>query len=113
MIDGGSPHYFISRPRRFGKSLFVNTLEEIFKGNKRLFKGLHIYQSDYDWQEYPVLHFDFAQIADSSDEEFNAGLKAELGRMGKLYGVEIEGPSVQFQLKVLVEELSKKNKLLF
>lgn len=42
LIDEGTPHYFISRPRRFGKSLFVNTLEEIFKGSKEIFKGLKI-----------------------------------------------------------------------
>lgn len=110
LIKNGK-HYFISRPRRFGKSLFVNTLEEIFKGNKELFKGLDIYDSEYDWQGYPILHFDFAQIASNSIEEFNAGLKAELERMGKLYGIPIEGPSAQFQLKVLIEELSKKNQV--
>jgi len=108
LIEEGAPHYFMSRPRRFGKSLFVNTLEEIFKGNKDLFKRCEIYATDYDWQEYPVLHFDFAQVA-SSNGELNEGLKAELKRMGKLHGVAVEGPSVQFQLKVLVEELSKKN----
>ncbi|MBF5059462.1 hypothetical protein NEPTK9_000976 [Candidatus Neptunochlamydia vexilliferae] len=48
LLDEGSPHYFISRPRRFGKSLFLNTLEEIFKGNKELFKECQIYNSDYD-----------------------------------------------------------------
>ena len=49
LIDEGAPHYFMSRPRRFGKSLFLNTLEEIFKGNKELFKGCQIYGSDYEW----------------------------------------------------------------
>ena len=49
LIDQGAPHYFISRPRRFGKSLFINTLEQIFKGNKELFKECQIYESDYDW----------------------------------------------------------------
>lgn len=48
LIDEGSPHYFMSRPRRFGKSLFVSTLEEIFKGNKELFRNCEIYQTDYD-----------------------------------------------------------------
>ncbi len=111
LIDEGAPHYFIARPRRFGKSLFINTLEQIFKGNKELFKGLEIYNSEYDWQEYPVLHFDFAQIASEGSGEFNVGLKAELERMGQLYGVSVEGPSVQFQLKVLVKALSKKNRV--
>jgi len=110
LIQSGK-HYFMSRPRRFGKSLFVNTLEEVFKGNKELFKGLAIYDNEYDWEEHPVLHFDFAQIASSTIEEFNVGLKAELERMGALYGVSVEGPSVQFQLKVLVETLSKQNRV--
>ena len=47
-------HYFMSRPRRFGKSLFLNTLEEIFKGNKEIFKECKIYESDYSWQKHPV-----------------------------------------------------------
>lgn len=111
LIDEGAPYFFMSRPRRFGKSLFLNTLEEIFKGNKELFKALEIYDSEYSWEEHPVLHFDFAQIASSTIGEFNAGLKAELERMGALHGVSVEGPSVQFQLKVLVEALSKQNRV--
>ena len=51
--------FFISRPRRFGKSLFCNTLESLFKGDKELFKGLYIYDK-YDFKPYPVLHFDFS-----------------------------------------------------
>ena len=51
-----SKHYFLSRPRRFGKSLFVSTLKEIFKGNRDLFEGCHIAESNYDWQPYPVLY---------------------------------------------------------
>ena len=52
-----------------------------------------------------------SQIASNNCEEFNSSLKAELERMGKLYGVSIEGPSMQFQLKVLVESLSKNNRV--
>ena len=51
-----SEFYFLSRPRRFGKSLFLNTLEEIFKGNKELFKKCKIYESDYKWEKHPVLY---------------------------------------------------------
>ena len=54
-------YYFISRPRRFGKSLFCNTLESLFKGDKELFKGLYIYDK-YDFKPYPVLHFDFSGL---------------------------------------------------
>ena len=56
-------YFFLSRPRRFGKSLLISTLKEIFKGNKELFKGLYIAeQTNYDWKPYPVLQFNFAKI---------------------------------------------------
>ena len=52
--------YFLSRPRRFGKSLLVDTLKEIFEGNKSLFKGLYIHDK-WDWsQTYPVIKIDFS-----------------------------------------------------
>ncbi|MEM7535593.1 MAG: AAA family ATPase [Chloroflexota bacterium] len=53
--------YFISRPRRFGKSLLVSTLDEIFQGNKELFKDLWLYESDYQWENHPVIRFDFSK----------------------------------------------------
>ncbi len=111
LIEEGAPHYFMSRPRRFGKSLFLNTLEEIFKGNKELFKECQIYNSDYQWEEHPVLYFDFAQIANKTPQELMNGLQAELERMGQFYGISVEGPSIQFKLKELVEELAKKNRV--
>ncbi len=52
-------YYFLSRPRRFGKSLFLDTLEQVFKGRRELFKGLYIDSTDYDWKKYPVIHIDF------------------------------------------------------
>ena len=51
--------YFLSRPRRFGKSLLVSTLEAYFKGRKELFKGLAIDELEKEWAEYPVFHIDF------------------------------------------------------
>ena len=58
LITGGE-YYFLSRPRRFGKSLFVDTLQEIFEGNKDLFKGLYIYNK-YDWnKKHPVIKISF------------------------------------------------------
>jgi hypothetical protein len=47
--------YFLSRPRRFGKSLLISTLHAIFRGKKHLFKDLWIGQSDYTWEEYPII----------------------------------------------------------
>lgn len=58
----GKP-YFLSRPRRFGKSLFLSTLRAYWEGKKELFKGLDIERLEADnpeaWQEYPVFYFDF------------------------------------------------------
>ncbi|XWN35150.1 MAG: AAA family ATPase [Roseivirga sp.] len=106
LIEGDAPHYFLSRPRRFGKSLFVSTLKEIFLGNKTLFKECHIYNSGYDWPTYPVLSFDFGKIANTTTEKLEAHLSAMLTRMGSLQGINTQGPSVEFQLSVLIEELA-------
>jgi len=58
LIERGT-YYFLSRPRRFGKSLFLDTLKEIFEGNRELFEGLHIYDT-WDWSvTYPVIKFSF------------------------------------------------------
>ena len=51
---------FLSRPRRFGKSLLISTLEAYFSGKKELFKGLKIDELEKDWEEYPVFRIDFA-----------------------------------------------------
>ena len=67
--------YFISRPRRFGKSLMLSTLECIFRGQRDLFKGLAIDKLDYDWAEYPILHFSFAGIKIETLEAFKADFR--------------------------------------
>src|SRR3990167_1556257 len=54
--------FFLARPRRFGKSLFVSTLVEILMGHKELFKGLWIGENAYEWPVYGVIHLDFAPI---------------------------------------------------
>ena len=59
--DDGS-YYFLSRPRRFGKSLTLSTLEAIFKGKRELFKGLYIDSLDYDWKEYPVIPVSYTHL---------------------------------------------------
>ncbi len=56
-------YYFLSRPRRFGKSLLLSTFKALFEGQRKLFEGLWIDSSDYEWKEYPVLYLDFFEIA--------------------------------------------------
>ena len=70
--------FFLSRPRRFGKSLFVDTLKEIFEGNQKLFEGLYIHDK-WDWtKKYPVIKLDFAAGGGKNQEELDLRLKALL-----------------------------------
>ena len=57
LADDGK-YYFLSRPRRFGKSLFLSTLEAYFQGKKELFEGLAIYDMEKEWKKYPIFHID-------------------------------------------------------
>jgi len=106
-------HYFIARPERSGKSLFLSTLLEIFKGKKEIFAGTEIYDSNYDWKTYPVLHFDFSQISSRAPGQFEEGLITELKEMIKLNKVPVNGAgaSFQFLLRKLVQGLYEKDKV--
>ncbi len=66
LINSGK-YYFLSRPRRFGKSLFLDTLSEIFLGSRELFKGLYIYD-EYDFKPHPVIRISFGS-GDYSEEK--------------------------------------------
>ena len=75
---GRDSFFFISRPRRFGKSLMLSTLECLFRGERELFKGLAIDKMDYDWAEYPILHFNFGTMDVTTFEAFLAGFVARV-----------------------------------
>ena len=74
----GDGFFFISRPRRFGKSLMLSTLECLFRGERELFKGLAIDKMDYDWESYPILHFNFGTMDVTTFETFQAGFVARV-----------------------------------
>ncbi|MDW8297543.1 MAG: AAA family ATPase, partial [Raineya sp.] len=61
LVTHSSYFFFLSRPRRFGKSLLINTLKELFLGKKELFEGLFIYDK-IQWQTFPVIHLDFSKL---------------------------------------------------
>ncbi|PCJ16221.1 MAG: hypothetical protein COB02_16865 [Candidatus Cloacimonadota bacterium] len=77
---------FISRPRRFGKSLVVSTLEALFKGQNELFNGLDIEKENYSFEEYPVLRLDLSSPSVSSKEELKELIHEKLLRNTKKYG---------------------------
>jgi hypothetical protein len=89
MVSKGKP-YFLSRPRRFGKSLIISTFEELFKGNKNLFKGLYIYDK-WNWNDsYPVLRLDFGNISHDNNEKLELSLIKYLNDSAKDFNVELE-----------------------
>jgi len=103
MVDSGS-YYFISRPRRFGKSLLVSTLKSLFAGEQALFKGLAV-ENNWDWStQYPVIHISFGGgLADSRDM-LETLLLATIREHAARYKLELrehEPASVQFRQMIL------------
>ena len=80
-------YYFLSRPRRFGKSLLVSTLQCYFEGRKDLFTGLAMEKLETEWKKYPVIRLDMSRIKDLDDEIFAANMDSILGVIEKKYGI--------------------------
>jgi predicted AAA+ superfamily ATPase len=71
LLEPSKGIYFLSRPRRFGKSLTLSTLKAIFQGKKHLFKGLALESKPYNWKEYPVIHIDLGESGKRTAAELN------------------------------------------
>ncbi|MDR1221915.1 MAG: ATP-binding protein [Tannerella sp.] len=100
--------YFLSRPRRFGKSLLVSTLEAIFQGKKNLFEGLYIYDK-WDWeQQYPVIIIDWTKINHSTPKEMKESLVLCLKKIAENYQIILEAKSAIDYFSDLIEALHKK-----
>lgn len=111
LVSNGT-YYICSRPRRFGKTLAISTLESLFKGRRELFKGLAIDSLEYDWKKHPVLHFDFGtcQANDASDVE--SWINFTLSCIADEYDLKIEFGDKYYQnMTALIGALSKKEKV--
>lgn len=105
-------NYFLSRPRRFGKSLLISTLKELFLGNKNSFEGLWISNSDYAWKKHPVIHLDFSAIASRTAHELRTHLSWKFDQISKSYGIaDISSPTLEAKLETVIHELSKKARI--
>ena len=106
---GNGGRYFLSRPRRFGKSLTLTTLEAIFKGRRDLFKGLWI-EDKIEWKKYPVLRFSFDRI---SSEEINTGdlLIRQLHQVAESNGIELTPGGIKDLTAELIAKLSVEEKV--
>lgn len=88
LIAGGR-RFFLSRPRRFGKTLFISTLREILLGNKHLFEGLWIHSGDYTWNKYAVISLDLSAWGITNAQELSEGLRQALLEVAQEYSIEI------------------------
>ncbi len=115
LFEQGRRYFFLSRPRRFGKSLLISTLESFFKGEKELFAHLWISkQPGITWQEHPIIKLDFSLAEYNTPEELKQGLIWMINRCAKKYGVDVsEGYSPKTKLVLLVEQLAQRNSVVF
>ena len=102
MTHGGGKHFFLSRPRRFGKSLLVSTLQSYFEGKKDLFKGLAIEKLETEWTEYPVLHFDMSGGKHMEKEQLERYLADMLEEQEGRFGYKSEKVDANIRLKDLI-----------
>jgi hypothetical protein len=108
LANNSTNYVFLSRPRRFGKSLLTSTFDSYFRGQKDLFKGLAIEQSETDWTEYPVLHFSLAMAKMGTVEDLSNQINMQLTRMERLYELTRDGDDVTTRFYNLVCNLNNK-----
>ena len=107
LINNGK-YYFLSRPRRFGKSLFIDTLKNIFNGNEALFKGLYIYDK-YDWeQSYPVINISFTGGVIHDRPSLDEKIDNQLWLAADKFGIEFQFNNIPDKFYELVLKVYKK-----
>jgi len=103
MVSEGS-YYFLCRPRRFGKSLMVSTLEAFFSGKKELFEGLYAGTADWVWEEYPILHLDLNSREYKDESSLAAELNRHLEGWEKKYGDEFKDRGLEERFIHVIEK---------
>ena len=101
-------YYFLSRPRRFGKSLLLDTISEVFKGNKELFRGLWIYDSGHDFPKHPVIRLDMSKVANKTPEILESSLITNLDVQIHAEGLDIPHGNPSDMFFRLIDGLHRK-----
>ena len=102
MVHGASNYCFLSRPRRFGKSLLTSTLHSYFAGKKDLFRGLAIEKLETEWTEYPVLHFDMSLAKHVDKDTLESMLSFQLSGYEQIYGKPEEAVKLNDRMTSLI-----------
>ncbi|MCO6489034.1 MAG: AAA family ATPase [Phaeodactylibacter sp.] len=108
-LIGSGQYYFLSRPRRFGKSLLVSTLRELFLGNQELFQGLWI-ENRHDWKPGPVIHIAFNTLG-YKDIGLKEAIRLCLKGIAEEHGIELSKPGVALPFRELIQALAQKGKV--
>ena len=105
MTHSASKYMFLSRPRRFGKSLLTSTLKAYFEGLRDLFKGLAMERLETEWTEYPVLHFDMSLGKHMEKEQLERYLLSQLEQIEEDYGIHSDSPDSNIRLTKLIRHV--------
>ena len=107
LVQSGK-YYFLSRPRRFGKSLLLSTLESYFRGKKELFRGLAIEKLEKEWKEYPVLHLDLNTQKYDTLQALLDVLEENLGKWEDMYGSSARESGVARRFNGVIQRAAEK-----
>jgi hypothetical protein len=103
---------FLSRPRRFGKSLLISTLQAIFTGQRDLFAGLRIAQLDHHWPVHPIIRIDFTGMANHTPAALEQAIHTQLSRISQQYQISTEqNTDIQTRLQQLIATMARQNKV--
>ena len=109
LVDQGR-YYFLSRPRRFGKSLFIDTLKQAFAGNKEYFSGLYL-EDHWDWDIcYPIISLSFGTGVLESRSELDNAIHSMLQEQTDLHGLTLEESAIPFKFRELIIKLHNRHR---
>lgn len=109
MISPFGKQFFLSRPRRFGKSLTISTIKAIFQGKRELFNGLAISRKSYDWGQYPVIHLDFNGRRCYNADQLEECLCGMIREQADALGMEIQNSNSPEMFRKLIDYAYKQN----
>lgn len=103
IIESKEKYFFLSRPRRFGKSLFLSTLQYFFEGERSLFKGLDVDFSDWGWEKFPVIRLDLNTDRYEVQGQLEITLESRFNKWELEYGVREKGENLSARLRNIIE----------
>lgn len=103
LVNGGGKYFFLGRPRRFGKSLLLSTLQCFFEGKRELFKDTFIASTDWEWKKYPVLYLDLNIKKYKEEKDLDLVLDDLFSQWERLYGIEKKSDDFSLRFKGIIE----------